>query len=252
MRPPTPRDDPKRNSTGGLRRLSVAHFLIALVLLLVTVPFVLESPGGKLLEAALLTLVLLSAVLAVGGRRRTLFVAGLLVIPAVAGTWLDNFWPDLLPRELTLASAVVFAAFVIVNLLRFILQAPRVDSQVLCAGISTYLMLAILWSFAYVLVGRLVPQAFVFTIGPEPNRPLAGFEALYFSFSTLTTLGYGDIVPVANVARQLAMLEATTGTLFVTVLIARLVSLYSTAQPLESASTALTPAPVPNFKESPL
>jgi hypothetical protein len=58
------------------------------------------------------------------------------VIPAVAGTWLDHFQPNLVPREWTLAAAVVFANFVIMNLLRYILQAPRVDSQVLCAGCS--------------------------------------------------------------------------------------------------------------------
>jgi hypothetical protein len=241
---PTRADGLKWDSKGGLWRLSVAHFLIALVLLLAISPFVLDSPDGKLIEAVLFTLVFLSAVFAVGGRHRTLFVASVLVIPAVAGTWLDHFLPNLLIREWTLAAAVVFSAFVIMQLLRFILLAPRVDTQVLCAGISTYLMLAILWSFAFLLVARLVPHAFVFTIGPEPNQTLADFDALYFSFSTLTTLGYGDIVPVAKVARQLAILEATTGTLYVTVLIARLVSLYSAAEPPASAPTTLTHAPV--------
>ena len=56
---------------------------------------------------------------------------------------------------------------------------------------------------------------------------MSGFTAIYFSFITLATLGYGDITPVADVARMLAMLEAMTGTLFVGVMIARLVSLYS-------------------------
>jgi len=239
----------KQANKGGLWRLSVVHFLIALILLMVVSPFVLDSPDGKVIEAALITLVFMSAVLAVGGRHRTLFVAAVLVAPAVVGTWLDHFQPDLWPREWTLAAGALFAAFVIMHLLRFILKAPRVDFQVLCAGISTYLMLALLWAFGYVLVARLVPPAFVVTIGTERHDLLEGFDALYFSFCTLTTVGYGDIVPVARIARQLAVMEATTGTLFITVLIARLVSLYSTAEASSSAQATPGNAPVTNSNE---
>jgi hypothetical protein len=218
-------------ATQGLFRLSMAYFLAALILLLVTLPFVMELSYGQRIESALVTLVLLTAVLAVGGRRRSLLAAGALVTPALVGHWLWHLQPDLAPRELSLVAGIAFAAFVTGHLLRFILCAPRVNSEVLCAAVSTYLMMGLLWSFAYTLVGRLVPRAFLFTVHPDVNRTLAGFESLYFSFATLTTVGYGDIVPVANVARLLAMVESTTGTFYVTILIARLVSLYATVPP---------------------
>jgi hypothetical protein len=172
-------------------------------------------------------LVLLSAVRAVGGRRQTLVTAVVLVIPPLAGTWINHFQLDVVPKEFTLVGGVVFVAFVVVRLLDFILRAPRVDSEVLCAAIATYLMLGLLWAFAYELEARLAPAAFSFTAAADLNRSMSGFEALYFSFSTLTTVGYGDIVPVSRVARMLAMAEATTGMFFATVLIARLVALYS-------------------------
>jgi voltage-gated potassium channel Kch len=60
------------------------------------------------------------------------------------------------------------------------------------------------------------------------------FNAFYYSFMTLTTVGYGDITPVSKVARMLAVMEAMSGTLFLGVLIARLVSLYSTPSPAEA------------------
>jgi len=60
------------------------------------------------------------------------------------------------------------------------------------------------------------------------------FNAFYYSFMTLTTVGYGDITPVSNVARILAVMESTSGTLFIGVLIARLVSLYTAARPPEA------------------
>jgi Ion channel len=59
---------------------------------------------------------------------------------------------------------------------------------------------------------------------------MQGFQALYFSFITLSTIGYGDIVPVSKLARMLAIVEAVTGMFYVTLLIARLVSLYSSNQ----------------------
>jgi hypothetical protein len=218
-------------ATQGLFRLSMVYFLAALILLLVTLPFVMESSYGQLIESVLVTLVLLTAVLAVGGRRRSLLAAGALVAPALVGNWLWHLQPDLARRELSLVTGIAFVVFVTGHLLRFILCAPRVNSEVLCAAVSTYLLMGLLWAFAYTLVGRLVPRAFHFTVHPDADRALAGFEALYFSFATLTTVGYGDIVPVANVARMLAMVESTTGTFYVTILIARLVSLYANVPP---------------------
>jgi hypothetical protein len=68
--------------------------------------------------------------------------------------------------------------------------------------------------------------AFAFNTN-EGRQSIRGFNAFYFSFVTLSTVGYGDITPVSKVARMLAAMEAMTGLLYVAVLIARLVSLYS-------------------------
>jgi hypothetical protein len=214
-------------------RLSTVHLLGALILLIVTSPFVMELPQGRVIESALLTLVLLSAVLAVRGRRRTLIAACALVVPAVLSNWLWHVLPDIATRELSLVAGIVFVVFVIVQLLRFILQAPRVNADVFAAAVSTYLLLGLVWSFAYTLVGRRTPGAFIFTVNPDSNRAMAGFEALYFSFATLTSVGYGDIVPVANVARMLAMTEAITGVFYLALLVARLVGLHASKQPDE-------------------
>jgi len=229
--PPAAAGAPERE--GGLYRYSAAHFLAMLIVLLVTMPFMQDIHYGQAIEAALMTLVLLSAVPAVGGRRRTLIKAMVLVTPAVVGTWLHHWHPHLLPRGAVLTVALVFVAFVVYHLVSFILRSPQVDSQVLCAGISTYLMLGLFWAFAHALVALLVPQSYVF-IAPHAGRPMTGFDAVYFSFSTLTTVAYGDIMPVSSIARMLAMVEATTGLFYVTVMIARLVALYSASSATRS------------------
>jgi hypothetical protein len=214
-------------SAKGVFRFSVPYFLCILILNILISPFADQFLCGFFVEAALLTLVFLSALLAIGGRRRTL-VGAILVGPAIVGVWLSYRRPDLPLSVLIYGGGLLFIGFVVLEFLRFILRAPRVDFGVLCAAIATYLMLGMLWSFAYILVDGLVPNSFVFTVGPDSSHSMNHFNALYFSFTTLSTLGYGDIIPVSGIARILAMAEAVFGMFYVTLLIARLVALYST------------------------
>jgi hypothetical protein len=224
---------PKESLKPGPRRLkfhrfSAVELLAALALLFFFFPFVEEVKGGDVIISILLSLVLLSAVLAVADRKSVFFIALLLAIPAIAGRWLNHFWPDLVPPPVFLIAGLALIAFVVANLLRFVLRAPSVNTEILCASISAYLMLGLLWTVAYWLVAQVTPNAFAFSTATGTKETMAGFNAFYFSFITLSTVGYGDITPVSKIARWLAAAEAMTGLLYVTVLIARLVSLYST------------------------
>lgn len=218
-----------------LNPFSPAILLASLFLMLIASPFLEVVPGGDLIEAILLSLVLFAAALAAGDRLSTFIWAAVLVIPAVVGKWVNHFLPALAPAEIFLTCGLLFIAFAIVQLLRFVGRAPRVDFEVLCAGVSAYLMLGVLWGFAFILVDRLSPASFVFALPAEAGQQLKGFTAIYFSYITLCTIGYGDIVPVSGPARMLAMMEGMTGLLYMAVFVARLVSLYSSrpSQPPE-------------------
>ncbi|MBL8886833.1 MAG: two pore domain potassium channel family protein [Phycisphaerales bacterium] len=218
----------------GLRKHSVALFLGAMVTMLVTLPFFSRISGGDILESLAITFVLLAAVPAVGAHRRTLILALLLVGPALVARWMNHTHPEQMPPAVFLCGGLVFMTFVTVNLFEFIARAPRVNSEVLCAGISVYLLLGLLWSLAYTLVASLDSGAFFFATPPVPGAispVMRGETAIYFSFITLNTVGYGDITPVSGFARILAVLESTTGLFYMALLVARLVSLYN-AQPL--------------------
>jgi hypothetical protein len=218
------------------RRFSTVQLLVALGLLFLSFPFVEEVKGGDIIVSVLLSLVLISAVLAVSSNGGTLVVAVLLMIPAIAGRWINHFRPDLVPPAVFLVSGLVLVAFVMVNLLSFVLRAPSVNSEVLCASISAYLMLGLIFTMAYWLVDQLTPGgAFSFNT-KAGKQSMNGFNAFYFSFITLSTVGYGDITPLSRIARWLAALEAMTGLLYMTVLIARLVSLYSSPKSDDSSS----------------
>ena len=205
-------------------RVSAVGFLAALVLMLVATPFFRGLKQGHIYEAVLFTAVMCMGLIASGSRRRLAFA---LVSFALATISLNQLWPQTCPALTFILPAMAILAVVTASLLRFVLRAKQVDAEVLCAGISVYLILGLLWGLAYTLVAQVNPNAFSFSTPSETAATMSGFTAIYFSFITLATLGYGDIAPVADIARMLAMLEAMTGTLFVGVMIARLVSLYS-------------------------
>jgi hypothetical protein len=212
-------------------RYSAVELLLALGLLFVTAPFVEDLPHGDQIEALLLTLVMVSAVVAIGGQRKTLIIALGLLVPALAGKWINHFRPDLLPPAIFLVASTLFFGFVVAQLLRFIVLARRVDANVLCAGVAGFLLLGLLWMPAYAAIARLDSHAFSLPSAPGAPATLDGFSAFYFSFITLCTVGYGDIAPVSKVARMLAVMEAITGLFYMAVLISRLVSVYSTVPP---------------------
>ena len=209
------------------RRFSTVQLLIALAVLLVCAPFVEELEGGRLILSALFSLVLLAAVFAVANRKRPLVIALILAVPAITGRWISHFRPELVHPAVFLVCALLLLAFVIWHMLHFILRAPIVTMEVLCASIAVYLMLGLMWTVAYWLVDQVTPGG-AFSFNTERGgHSMNGFSGFYFSFITLSTVGYGDITPVSRAARWLAAMEATTGLLYVAVLIARLVSLYS-------------------------
>ena len=220
-----PMNAPPRRLRFG--RFSTVQLLIALGLFFIWAPFVEEIEGGELIVSGLFSLVLLAGVVAVADRKSVLVIAIVLAIPAIAGRWINHFRPDLIPPAVFLVAGLILIAFVVGNLLRFVLRAPSVNTEVLCASISAYLMLGLMWTMAYWLVDQLTPGgAFAFNTNTG-KQSMKGFNAFYFSFITLSTVGYGDITPVSRIARWLAATEAMTGLLYVAVLIARLVGLYS-------------------------
>ena len=216
------------------RRFSTVQLLIALAVLLICAPFVEELEGGRLILSVLFSLVLVAAVFAVANRKRTLAIALVLAVPAITGRWINHFRPDVIHPAVFLVSALLLLAFVIGHLLHFILRAPVVTMEVLCASIAVYLMLGLMWTVAYWLVDQVTPGG-AFSFNTERGvHSMNGFTGFYFSFITLSTVGYGDITPVSRIARWLAAMEAMTGLLYVAVLIARLVSLYSRAKSNDS------------------
>lgn len=121
------------------------------------------------------------------------------------------------------ASAGVVA---IVAAVRYALRARRVDVEHIFAALDAYLLAGVMIGVVCWVLDELAPGSFKGMAGGSLTLP----EGIYFSFVTLATLGYGDIVPVSDVARSLAILAAVSGQMYLTVLVAWLVSLYAKAR----------------------
>jgi hypothetical protein len=211
----------------GVFRSSGRQLLVLLVALFLSFPFLDSLSWGDDAVNLLFTVVMLSALLAVGGRKWVFIGGGLLLIPALVLRWLPHLVEMRVDHPVTLASYCLFDAYVIIHLLRYVLRTPRVDAEVLSAGVSIYLLIGWLWAFLYLLCVQLQPHAFALTPPAEPRL----YDMFYFSFTTLTTAGYGDILPLSRQTRMLAAMESVFGVLYLAVLVARLVALYSS--PLE-------------------
>ena len=129
-------------------------------------------------------------------------------------------------------SGVLFLGYVIYVLLKFIFKSERVTEDTIFAALCVYLLMATLWALAYSLVGLADVDAFKYAAGEDIAGNKMRFGALpaglefYFSVVTMTTLGYGDIIPMSPVAKSLATLQAVVGQLYLAVLVARLVGLH--------------------------
>ena len=194
------------------------HVVLALLLLQLALhPF-----GSGLLSRLTVAAVFIACIWAVAAQRRLLVVDLLLGVPAlVSGLIVGD---SVAAASLVLGMAMM--GFICVVFLSRVFKHPVVTSGTVSASLVVYLLLGIIWYQAYQLVEQFLPGSF-YGVAAGDGVATAG-ELFYYSFVTLTTLGYGDMGPVSDYARSLAITEAVVGQLYLVVLVATLVGMYLT------------------------
>ncbi len=199
-----------------------ASLLLLIILLTISV----DAEAASILTLVLFTQVVVSGVYVAASRKRDIIIAVAIGVPSTFVMWLGYFVPDKsnVPMNvLALALIVLFFGYTAFLILRHLVYAKKVTGDLLFGAVNVYLMLGIVWALLYRIVQTIDPGAFVSTYIDAPYDHSA---MMYYSFITLTTLGYGDILPAADVSRTLAILEAITGVLYTTILVARLMGIY--------------------------
>ena len=224
----------------GMRRHRFDILLVALTLLLLSAPVVhtLRPLSHPVLAGTTVTVLfsvmLLSAVFAVCQSRRTVVVALSLAVPTIIlqAIGVSLRWDGIVIPNHVLG--ISFLAYSIVLIIRFLFVNERITANMIWASLCVYLLMGVLWAEVYSLIYVLDHESFVFVLAQDDQneaRLMRFGEAesiypLYYSFVTMTTLGYGDIVPTSAVARMLAAIQAVMGQLYLAVLVARLVGLH--------------------------
>lgn len=199
-------------------------FLLAAILLMQLVAPILGDfrALGKIMDV-FVTVTLICAVYAASDSWRKVVLSCSLALPTLILTWIVHNAPS---ADLGLAksiSSALFFGYITFYLLHYLVQQERITKDLIQGAIVIYFLLGIVWSHFYQIVEFLHPGSFNVTTNLTNQSQLI-FS--YFSFVTLTTLGYGDVTPVTQTAAYLVLLEAVTGQLYMAVVIARLVGIH--------------------------
>ncbi len=213
---------------GSLGRHSV--LLISLVGLMVALPLLRLAPGGGLRFSILLCLVLTAAVY-VNSRRRWTFVVALLVGgAAIAAVAVSATTGSHVARVASILFGLGLLGLTTLMMLNTLIQSEEVSPDTIVGGICVYLMIGLGFALAYSLAIALEPGSLIQAglpleeVGGDSSSRSA--KTLYFSFVTLTTLGFGDITPTTEATQMMVAAEAIIGQLYIAIFIARLLALY--------------------------
>jgi len=217
------------NTLEFIAKYKFIYLLVALLLFLLIHPLFEHLVFARILLQILDSAVLVTAIYAVCQNRKLLILGILLLLPAIIGSWSLYVFEipalDLMARSFS----ALFFAFAATVMMLNVFSEEEVTVDTISGAICVYLMMGLTWAFIYSVIEFLAPGSFTInkvplSLGGDRYYEIPLF--LYYSFVTLTTLGYGDITPLTPPARAFSYVEAIIGQIFVAVLIARLVGLH--------------------------
>ncbi len=177
---------------------------------------------GFIVVNTMSSIVFILGVYAVGRNRRTLVTLIVLGLP-----WFISEWA-FTKSSRTIFTSMLFFIFVTVTILEHILKSEEVTTDTLYGAVCVYLLLGIMWASIYGFLEYVSPGIVFEGYDKAIHTKLSTNELIYYSYTTLATIGYGDITSVTPVGRIISVLEAIFGQLYIAFLVARLISIYTT------------------------
>jgi len=202
------------------------YLLVSLFLLLLLHPFFAGAVLGRIVFLGCFSAVLFSALYAVSENRKIFAFAVIFAVPVLAGRWLGYFLESASLSLIAHSGAVLFLGFTASVVLSHVLKDEEVTADKIWGALCVYLLIGLTWGSLFLAMETIWPGSFQMapTPGAEAQEKLPLF--MYYSFVTLTTVGYGDVLPLSPLARSFAVVEAVLGQIYLATLIARLVGLH--------------------------
>ncbi len=228
---------------GGLAQRFIRWFLtnearfsimLACFFLLFLMEPILNSLGaGGFILNVVYTLIMLSALHNCSAESRKIFYLTLVMcMLALLGQWLNMYKPVILISALSFSMAALVIIITVYYLFRHIKSISVVRFDTIAGALCVYLLIGVLGGMSFEFIENCVPGSFHFPqefISDPQSFSYAGSlkeRLIYFSYSTITSLGFGDIVPVSALARSVTMILAICGQVYMTVVMAIIVGTY--------------------------
>ena len=199
-------------------------FLYMLFISFFIAPFI-DSPAVRLLTSLLFSLLMIAGVVSMSRHTSIRMLATLVACLAISLRWLKHIMPNPMIVKLGTLAILVFMIMLTVVTLIKVFAKGRVTAHRVKGAIAAYLLFGISFSLLYGLLDQILPNSFSLASAADGFTPERQEALTYFSFVTLTTVGYGDITPTHEISRMFVVMEALLGQLYPATLLARLVSL---------------------------
>ncbi len=203
------------------------YLLLAILIQMTIYPFF-ESEETRLIFSNLFsTVILIAAIHAIGLKKNQKIIAISIGSFAFFGIWYSVIIEEkLFLAIISVICQIAFYIYVIVLILKNLIKAKEVDPNIIYGAIVVYLLIGISFSLLYSLMEGLAPGSFYINTFESLALKLNVFDFMYYSFTTLTTTGYGDITAVSLHARAASNIESVIGVMYVAIIISRFVSIY--------------------------
>ena len=206
----------------GIRIGRFLFLFISIILMMGLRPIMGGIIRLSILTDILFTAILISGLWAVSQKKGVFRTALLMAIPALVLGWVAYLAELPFLRILSRVFLAIFFGVTLFSLLSYLRRAKEITADLLMGAASTYFLVGLFWAFIFFFIETFSPGSFRLEGSPADMES----QLIYYSFVTLTTVGYGDITAASMIARSYSVLEAVTGQLYLTVLVAGLVGLH--------------------------
>lgn len=190
-------------------------------------PFFVETQYDMYIFGGLFSIIIIFCVYSIKHSKALLFTTIIFALLAFFGNWVTILTEyNKVYVVIDYIVSIAFLSLITFIVIKYVIEEQKITVNTLLGAVCGYLLIGLTWSFIHLLIFILDPAAYSMSAEDLKSSEVRSMNFIYYSFVTISTLGYGDIAPVSSIAKTFSWLEAVTGQIYLTVWIAQLVGLH--------------------------